>query len=69
MEKPVELVKERVITHASPFANKDALISRSMRSAAIRQSLRASNQQNTGIVENTTGERDESSGSGKTEPR
>jgi hypothetical protein len=69
MEKPVEPAKERVITHASPFASKDILISRSRRSEAIHQSLiRASNKPNTEIVGSTTGNRDESSGSGKTEP-
>jgi len=70
LEKPVEPAQERVITHASPFANKDILISRSKRSEAIRQSLiRASKKPNTGTVGSITGNRDESSGSGKTEPR
>ena len=68
-EKPVEPTQERVITHASPLANKDILISRSMRSAAISQAIRASNRQNTGIVGSTTGNRDESFPLGKTEPR
>jgi hypothetical protein len=39
MEKPVEPAKEKVITHASPIANKDILISRSRRSEAIRQRM------------------------------
>jgi len=72
MEKPGEPAKERVITHAPPLTNKDILISRFMNSAAnrLRQSfLRNSNKSNTGIDGSTTGNRDESSGSGKTGPR
>jgi len=69
LKKPVEPAQERVITHASPFANKDILISRSRRSEAIRQSLRASNQPNTGIVESTTENSNKSSGLGKTNPQ
>lgn len=72
LKKPVEPAKEGVITHASPLTNKDILISRSMRSAAnrLRQSfIRNSNKSDTGIDGSTTGNRDESSGSGKTEPR
>jgi type II secretory pathway component PulC len=68
LKKPVEPAQERVITPASPFASKEAFISRSMRSEAIRQSLRASNQPSTGIVGSTTGNRDESSGLGKMKP-
>jgi len=62
MGNPVESAQERVITHASPFPSKEAPISRSMRSEAIRRSFMASNQPNTGIVGSK-------SGSGKTKPQ
>ena len=68
LKKPVEPAQGRVITHASPFANKDILISRSRRSEAIHRALMASNQPNTGIVESTKENRDISSGLGKMKP-
>ena len=69
MGKPVESAQGRAMAHASPFADKDALISRSRRSEAIHRALMASNQPNTGIVESTKENRDISSGLGKTNPQ
>jgi hypothetical protein len=68
MEKPVEPMKERAMTPASPSARKEVLASAVRWGMAMRQSLMGSNQQNTGIVESTTGNKDRSSGLGKTKP-
>lgn len=69
MEKPAEPTKEKPMPPASPWAWKEVRASAVRRGAAMRQSLMDSNQQNTGIVESTTGNRDQSSGLGKTDPR
>jgi type II secretory pathway component PulC len=69
MGKPVEPTKEIAMTPASPSARKEVPASAVRWGMAMRQSLTASNQQNTGIVENTTENRDKSSGLEKTKPQ
>ncbi|MCJ7495968.1 MAG: hypothetical protein MUP68_17320 [Deltaproteobacteria bacterium] len=53
LQNPVATAQQRVIVQASPYPSRETLISRSMRSEAIRRALMGSKQRDEGVVDST----------------